>query len=216
MMRYLRQGKVLALVLALFCAATLQADSLMLTSAPTGIIGPYVATINGTPGIEVICVSYFNTTYLGTTYTYSPTSFTSFTSTTKPVSDPSGSPGTWYQIAWLANQLFDATPGTNFQAALQWAIWKLTDAPTLPGPVPVPSNLVSAVDALIATAQSQTWTAGQFNDFVVYTPSGYVQGVSGPQQFIVKTPETSAIFMLLLTGAGIAAFTWRQRRRMLA
>lgn len=215
-MRYLGKAKLLALVLALFCAATLQADTLMLTSAPTGIIGPYVATINGTSGIEVICVSYFNTTYLGTTYTYSPTSFTAFTSTTKPVSDPNGSAGTWYQIAWLANQLFDAAPNTPTQSALQWAIWTLTDAPTLPGPVPVPSSLVSSVNALIATAQSQVWTPGQFNDFVVYTPAGYVQGVSGPQQFIVKTPETSAVFMLLLTGAGIAAFTWRRRQRIIA
>lgn len=188
----------------------------MLTSAPTGIIGPYVATINGTPGIEVICVSYFNTTYLGTTYTYNPTSFTAFDSSSKPVSDPNGSPGTWFQIAWLSNQLFDAAPNSTLQAALQWAIWQLTDAPAYPGPVPVPSALVSTVNSLIASAASQTWTPGQFDNFVVYTPVGYVQGISGPQQFIVRTPEASAPVILFLAACGLAAFTWRERRRLLA
>lgn len=215
MMRYLGHVKVLTLLLALFCAATLQADSLMLTSAPTGIIGPYVATINGTPGIEVICVSYFNSTNLNQNYTnYSGQSLSVFGPTDKPVSN---SQGTWFQIAYLADKLFDVPAGPN-QQALQWAIWYLADASTTPD-VPIPSALSAAVTAVLndATANAAAWaTPAQLSNFKLYTASNFVQGVSGPQPFIVKTPEASAIFMLLLTGAGVAAFTWRQRRRILA
>ena len=210
-MKQLGRIRFVAIVLALFCAATLSADTLTLTSAPTGIIGPYIATINGTPGIEVICVSYFNTTYLNTLYNYNPASFSSFTTSSMP--QPT-SLGTWYQIAWLSNQLFDIAPGTT-QQALQWAIWKLADPVAAPD-VPVPSGLVTAVNTLISQAQAQSYTTGQFNNFTVFTPTNYVVGVSGPQQFIVRTPEASAIFMLLLTASGIAVFTWRQRRRVVA
>lgn len=213
----MRQARVLALVLALCCVATLQADSLMLTSAPTGIIGPYVATINGTPGIEAICISFFNTTYLGTTYTnYTATPFSSF-DLGSPLSGLSENNGTtFYQLAYLANQLFDVAPNTDLQKALQLAIWGIADSGFLS--TSTYASYSSAVKALtttlIDTATKMVYTEGQFDNFTIFTPTPF--SGSQPQPFIVKTPEAPAIFMLLLTGAGIAAFTWRQRRRMLA
>lgn len=63
-------------------------------------------------------------------------------------------------------------------------------------------------------AAGSSLSASQLADFLIYTPTSCVSGPcltgSGlPQQFIVYTPEPSAILMLLM---GLAALLWFKRR----
>lgn len=214
---------LLAAAAVLAFAPSASADSLTLTGAGSNVvdnvyIGPYTATINGV-STPIICDDFADDSFINESWNASVTSLASIT-TSSGVKWASQA-GSYDEAAWLTLQLIGA-PNKSEAAAIQYAIWDLFD------PSQVSSYLagfsggtnflndstdVNGVQYWLNQAAGSSLSASQLADFLVYTPTSCISGqcTNGnlPQEFIVYTPEPSAVLMLLL---GLAALLWFKRR----
>jgi len=195
-----------ALVALLFAAAPAAfADSatLTLTSAGSNIadgvyVGPYTATIAGTPGsVQVICDDYSHDSYVGETWTANMSSFPSLSS----VRFTSGNEALNYdEVAYLANTLFNLGGTDNAQAdALQFAIWDIFDPSAIATSTCFGANPYDCVNYWLTAAGTQSYTPGEFSNILIYTP----QTTGNPQEFIVQTPEPGTLLLLFMGLAGL-------------
>jgi PEP-CTERM motif len=220
--------RILVLVAAaamLAFAPSSKADAVMtLTGAGNNpafnvYVGPYTATINGT-SMPVICDDFSHDSFLGESWNASVTNLGTVASGTPSFN--SGTSGNYSEAAWLTLQLLGA-PNNSEATAIQYAIWDMFD------PTGVSSYLagfsggtsflsdstdVNGVQYWLNAAAGSSLSASQLSDFLIYTPtscrSGQCLTGSGlPQEFIVYTPEPSAILMLLM---GLGALLWFKRR----
>ena len=184
-------------------------------------IGPYVATINNVPNVQVICDDFVDGTYLNETWTADVSSF------------PIPKTVQYQQAAWLTLQLLNpsACGGTNCAGDIQYAIWQLFD-PTAPQGQLTPfdylqskgltTDLSSAQTFLANSSLSANYSQVDYSRFSLYTPDlSYPVTCSGnpcpsapPQKFIVvKTPEPQglAILGMDLSALGLVVFFLRRR-----
>ncbi|MGH9715121.1 MAG: PEP-CTERM sorting domain-containing protein [Candidatus Acidiferrales bacterium] len=214
---------VAAAVLAF--APSAKADSVMtLTGAGNNpafdvYVGPYTATINGT-STPVICDDFAHESFVGESWNASVINLG--TLSTGAPSFNTGTAGNYSEAAWLTLQLLGA-PNNSEATAIQYAIWDMFD------PTGVSSYLagfsggtsflsdstnMNGVDYWLNQAAGSSLSASEMSDFLIYMPTSCISGQcltgSGlPQQFIVHTPEPSAILMLLM---GLGALLWFKRR----
>ncbi len=184
-------------------------------------IGPYTATIGNT-STPVICDDFAADSFVGESWNASVTSLA--TVATGAPTFNSGT-GNYSEAAWLTLQLIGA-PNKSTATAIQYAIWDLFD------PSQVSTHLAgisggtsflaetnpNGVQFWLNAAAGSSLSASQLADFLIYTPTSCISGQcltgSGlPQEFIVYTPEPSAILMLLM---GLAALIWFKRRDRLS
>jgi len=194
---------VAALFLATAPAALADTATLTLTSAGSNVadgvyVGPYTATIAGTPGsVQVICDDYSHDSYVGETWTANISSFPSLSS----VRFTSGSETQNYdEVAYLANNLFNLGGTDNAQAdALQFAIWDIFDPSAIATSTCFGANSDDCVSYWLTAAGEQKYYAGEFSNILIYTP----QTTGNPQEFIVRTPEPGTLVLLFLGLAGL-------------
>src|SRR5579859_2220025 len=165
------------IVIAVLCVAPSFATTATMTLTGPGqngtlgnvYIGPYVATINNVPNVQVICGDFVDETYLNETWTVDVTSF--------PVPETVQ----YQQAAWLTLQLLNppACGGTNCAGDIQYAIWQLFD-PTAPQGQLTPfdylqskgltTDLNSAQAFLTNSSLSANYSQVDYSRFSLYTP----------------------------------------------
>jgi len=190
---------VAALFLAVAPAALADSATLTLTSAGSNTadgvyIGPYTATISGTPGsVQVICDDYTHDSYVGETWNAYVSSFPGLTDVRFTGSSETQN---YDEVAYLANILFNLDGTNNAEAdALQFAIWDVFDPSAIATSTCFGAVSQDCVNYWLTMAASQSYYVGEFPNILIYTP----ESSGNPQEFIVETPEPGAL-LLLLTG----------------
>lgn len=175
---------------------------------------PYVATVNGTQGVLVVCDSFTNYVSVGQSWTATVTSFGNLNqaitdgqllySTTSP-GTPNNSSGPltpaqgYLAVGYLAETLLNTPNLTASQSIdLSTALWAVFD-PSLVPDLP-DSAAVTDYNTAVADALNGTLSASQFSNLEILTGTLTIGGT--PQEFIAETPEAS--FFLLL-GLGLIA-----------
>ena len=193
----------LALLFSAAPAALADTATLTLTSAGSNVadgvyVGPYTATIAGTPGsVQVICDDYTHDSYVGETWTANVSSFPGLSN----VRFTGGSETQNYdEVAYLANLLLNLGGTDNAQAdALQFAIWDIFDPSAIATSTCFGINAYDCVNYWLNQAGTQTYYAGEFSNILIYTP----QTTGNPQEFIVRTPEPGTLLLLIMGLVGL-------------
>lgn len=189
--------------------------------SPNFEIGPYPALINGADVARVICDSYSAHTAVNTTYQFQVHTLDSLGGT-KWKTQFIDYEARYFQAAWLSGQLLDLNQATysaancynavTFAACksdIQYAIWD-TFEENLRANSTAQNSWNWRVAASAATAS--------FNaaDYRILTPhpltlSGAVP--ANPQEFIIRTPEGSALALLGVNMLGLVGLIRVFRRR---
>jgi len=197
-------------------------------------VDPYTATVGGVANTSVICDDWSNNSYVNETWTATVTTVSSL------ASGPSsavmfGANSTlgltqdqlYLEAAWLGTQLL-ANP-TNYanQVAVSFALWELTyNAAGSATETPTPtaflagsseSSYQTTVNTLLANAKSAV--AGGYSGigWEILTPVAGSSNPSSdgtPQEFLVRTPESSAVVMFSADMLGLLALAFVFRKRL--
>jgi hypothetical protein len=166
---------------------------------------PYYATVNGIANVLVVCDDFSHEDSLGQ-------SWTTTTSTLSNLSDARFDQGQsdqlqqYGEVAWLFNQLLaNPSDGNNISFAI-WAVFTPSSESSSGFTWSGPGSSAS----WLAAAEGQTYTAGEFSNIEILTPT--TGGPGSPQEFIteVPTPEPSS---LLLLGVGMLGISLLVRRK---
>ena len=170
-------------------------------------IGPYVATVNGVTGVQVICDDYVAHTTLGESWTADETSLVPLDSSTAKFGSVTDAQAKYEQIAYLSLQLFDTTDTTT-AIALQYAIWGIFDTSLTTTTAYTNSGASGALSGVPSTGDLALM---DFSGISILTP---LDKTTGPQEFIVKTPEPtlSSILLVDLSAVGALILFFRRRR----
>lgn len=211
---------VLAVTPALFGATV----TMKLTGVPYGSDGPYNALINGTQAVQVVCDNIDAVTDWAT-YTYRVTKLDNLVAgETKFYTGSASEAAAYQQAAYLAGKLLDLNASTLASYApcsglteaacrsdIQDALWSLFDN-------------TSSVPNVTMTTRIQNWVseaaagaaAGLSYEYSILTPinptTGAILGPK-PQEFIMRTPEGSALALLAANMLGLAALVRLFRKR---
>lgn len=209
-------GKVLlvAAAMLLYTAPAAFADSVVAIDGTYAFanngygIPPYGGTLNG-QSEAFYCVDFSHDITGGESWKAVVTDLTSssnFSSTylyNSSLTNPNYAAFQTYEdLAWLITQM-QGTSDQSAQAADQWAIWSLSGGASL-DPFTGPTNNAAYLLAEAKSAVNGGWTA---QGFQVITPSVGQYG----QEFLIKTPEPSSIFLLGLGLCGLLLFSYRKR-----
>jgi hypothetical protein len=210
------------LAVGLLVASTAaQADPVTLTLTGAGsnvmanvFIGPYTARDSSGNAFPIICDDFASDSYINETWTANVSTFADLSGTKFDAANPDG----YEQAAWLSNKLLDPTVTGATAGAIQFAIWQIF--------TPTAFNSLSGTDLTNAQrflwqAQHQTYTAGEFSNYVVLTPTSaaptcLINGVqttcptAPPQEFITRVPEPATLPLIAI---GFAALFLVHRRR---
>lgn len=219
-MKRLRIVGLLAIgVLAGSAAAQAAPVTLTLTGAGSNVmggvyIGPYTATDSSGNSFPIICDDFASDSFINETWTANVSTFDDLSGTKFGATDPNG----YNEAAWLSNKLLDPSVTGATAGAIQFAIWQIftpTAFNSLSG-----TNLANA-QSWLQLAENQTYTAGEFSNFIVLTPTSaaptcLIGGVrtscpsSPPQEFITRVPEPATLPLLAIGFA--AVFLVRSRK----
>lgn len=216
---------------ALLClapCALAQNASITLTGAGSNVmagvyVGPYTATINGV-STQVICDDFADNTYINESWTASVANFSNLgntRNTTRPNPDLTPEQQALYytQVAWLTLQMLSSNDPTTI-ARIHFAIWGIFDPSALTYLDPV--NRAGA-QGWIDLARAQHLTLDQFPNFLVYSPypdygnptcNGGTCLSKPPQEFLVVTPEPSALMLLGVDLFALVVLILLLRRRL--
>lgn len=182
-------------------------------------IGPYVATINGQSGFQVICDDFSADSYINEEWNAS-------VSTLADVSQTKFQNVTGYEeLAYLATQLLSNAPcpkAGNCQGDIQYAMWQVFDSLGVPNPfsyltnIPFVSYDLSNAQYWLnqaVTAVNNGSAAADYANLVIYTPTSCVKNCYDgklPQEFVaIRTPEPTTVMLFGLGMVGL--FGYRRR-----
>jgi hypothetical protein len=190
-------------------------------------MSPYTALIGGVP-TTVICDDFADEVALNETWQTTMSTVASLAPNVRWATDPAVSgyneQQSYNEAAWLAGQLLGSSDPTQM-GQISYAIWAVFDPTgvsnwlngvTSPYNDPTTYSAVFGSGGLLAQAASQSYSAGQFSNISVYTPTGAPPGYSMPQEFLVRTPEASALTILGSDFACLGLFVVFFRRRLAA
>ncbi len=153
---------------------------------------PYDLSVNGDPNRWMMCIGYREHISAGETWKATTTSVGSLDPSTHLLD---------YEAAFLFKMAV-ADHGAN--SDINAAAWWLFEG--------APAPLDSGGQALVALAQSQTFSLGEFSDVQLYTAiPGTESGSLGTAQDFLGTPEPGT---LVLLGTSVIAFGGLLRRRV--
>ena len=153
---------------------------------------PYEVSVNGGPNQWMMCIGFNEHITGGETWKATPVSIGSLDVNADHV---------YYEAAFLFKQaVADGGANVNLQAA-DW--WLLEGTPAL----------TAGGQALVALAQSQTYTQGEYSDVLLYKaiPGTESLNLGTPQSFLSSTPEPGTLVMF---GSGIAGLAGLLRRKL--
>jgi hypothetical protein len=222
--------RLASLLLVSVFALVAHADSvsMQLTGVGNGTVmggvyvNPYNATVNGTPTI-VICDDFAADSYLGETWTANVSTFSDLSKTKWGTSAALQ----YNEAAWLTIQLLQLSPAdTATQSAISFAIWELF-TPTASLSLNPTQQAATQVWLDAVAKASQSFSAGQFSDFVVYTPDAskpimvggtVISPTNPPQEFLarIRVAEPSALGLLLFNLTAVVGAAFLMRRRVIS
>jgi hypothetical protein len=192
------KGVCWLLVLGVLAVSAVAAPvNMQFTGLPTGAnyggvaSYPYDISVNGGPNLWMMCIGYYEHIESGETWQANVASVGSLDPTTDWV---------YYQAAFLFKMaVADHGADPNINAAT----WYLLEG--APG-------LTTEAAALVALAQGQSFTMGEFSDVLLYSAiPGTESGNRGTaQDFLASTPEPGS---LMLFGSGMIGLAGMLRRR---
>jgi hypothetical protein len=154
---------------------------------------PYDLSVNGGPNQWMMCMGYNEHISGGETWQAVPTSVGSLDLTTHLLN---------YEAAFLFKMAV-ADQGAN--SDLNAAVWWLFEGAPY---------LTPGAQSLVALAQSQTYTQGEFSDVMLYSaiPGTENGNLGTAQDFMGSTPEPGTLALL---GSGVIGVAGLLRRRLL-
>ena len=202
---------VLAAALSITSSAKADTVAVTLTGVSGGVQGgvytsPYYATVGTLTNVPIVCDDYSHEVYLGESWTASVSTFADLsqarfwqTSGGSQAADQATTLQLYDEAAYLFNELY-LQPGQR--GDISFALWAIFD----PSQVESSAGWTSNSAWWLASAQTQTYTAGEFSNFEVLTPIS----TTSPQEYLIRTPEPSAALLLGIGLLAIFAFSGRK------
>ena len=225
------------IVMAVLCVAPGFATTATMTLTGPGqngmlndtYIGPYVATINNVPNLQVICDDFVDNTYLNENWTVNVQTLPTITGT----DFASQGLAKYEQAAWLSLQLLNPNSTciagvTNCAGDIQFAIWQVFDStPAAQAPFSYLSgkDLTSAQNWLTMATNHYNDPGIDYSAFSIFTPNqSYPITCSGqnctstpPQEFIVvRTPEPPVLAILGTDLSALGFLVFFLKRRLIS
>lgn len=201
---------LLACVLAFVGATATGALANTITLKLTGINGaqqggvyadPYYGTVNGGSPITIVCDDFSHDTSIGETWTATISNFSDLSSARFQQGTPAATLQSYDEAAYLYNQLLSHP---SQYGDISFAIWGLFTPSAQHS-----SGFTSNSAFWLNQAKSQTFTPGEFSNFLVLTPTN--SRANSPQEFITATPEPGTI-VLMITGLAAGCLLYEKKR----
>lgn len=200
--------------------------NITLTSAGSNVlagvyVNPYTATVDGV-STTVICDDFSADTYVGESWTADVHTFDDLSNTKYGKMYGAAATDLYNQAAWLSLQLL-ATPNNTVRRAISYAIWGTMDSNALTYLSSKAPSYVAATTSWMNQAKLQTFAAGQFSNFLIYTPNlNYPVTCNGgpcptipPQELLaIRASESSAVLLLVFNLMAVATIAFVFRRRL--
>jgi len=230
----MKNGKwllVAAALLLCFAPCAVAQDTLDLTSAGNNImgnvyVGPYTATIDNSPGNQIICTDFADESKINAPWPATANTFSSIGNTLwGQVWGVSTATIMYEEAAWLTVQMLSGKYGATDIGYMSYAIWYIFDATKINGGVTAYLNTLGATGQTIMAGLLQwvtkaqngysSLTASQLASFKIYTPQGCtVPGTCQSQEFFkMEVPEggSAALYLLLAGVSCLGAIFFRSR-----
>jgi hypothetical protein len=186
---------------------------------------PFTSTVSGLPStISAVCDDFNDEIYVGETWQVTVTALSSLSNSVSsggvlfgggsdPTYAPLGQLQLYEEAAWLTNAML-TNPGTYSTSDYSFAIWELM-SPSATAYTALGSTEQGKVTALLNLAES-SYASGGYGNYEILTPINGTQpsGDGRPQEFLVKTPESSSAVLLGADILGVLALAFVFRRRL--
>jgi hypothetical protein len=210
------------------CALGQSQVNISLTSAGNNVmdgvyVGPYSATVNGTP-TQIICDDFTDETYVGESWTANVTTLSNLNGT--KWGGMANATTLYDEAAWLATQMLSPTySGNPTQVGyLAYALWAVFAPSAVESWLGANSAAWQAVQGWLNTAAAQHFTPNEFANFFIYTPNlsfpitcnGQSCANTPPQEFfgfLSAADGGSTLLYLLLVTMVCAGAIWLRSRR---
>ncbi|MFZ0964212.1 MAG: hypothetical protein WB579_19500 [Bryobacteraceae bacterium] len=217
-----RKYGFLTVVAVLFFASASFAQTTTMTITGVGdganlagvYVDPYTATVGGATNVSVICDDWSDNVTIGESWTANVINLPTVGNSSLGTPLYGNNQGLYNELAWLGTQLLANSTNPATQDVISFAIWELTysDYPYSPEAYPALSTSEQAlVTNELALANAETNFNG--SGWAILTPAS--GGPGEAQEFLVYTPESSAVVVLCADMLGLLGLVILFRRRLL-
>jgi hypothetical protein len=223
------------MAVALLCfASSAVANTMTLKGTPSGNLGgvytsPYEFTVNGTPGLLLICDDFSDEITVGETWSFNVNTWSTLSNTLWAAKGAPNLATQYEEATWLALQLLNPSATWNtfctnaggFCAGdISYAIWAVFDPAALNNLTPGSADYENALNWVNANAS--LWDTGGLHGFEILTPACLSNipscpGGALPQEFLEfdAAPEASTAALLgpgLFGLLSLIFVSWRKVR----
>jgi hypothetical protein len=219
-----KSGYLTALAVVFFASASFAQTTTKITITGVGdganldgaYVDPYNAVIGtGSSAVSTyaICDDWSDNTSVGQSWTANVYNLATAGNSSNGNPLFGNNQGLYNELAWLGTQLLANPMNTANQDVISFAMWELTwsSYPYAPEAPPSIGSEQQAVTAELNLANTHTNFNGSGWEILTPTPGGPGE----PQEFLVYTPESSAVVLFGADMFGLLGLAFVFRRRML-